>query len=301
MPSNGIGLPYITALNEHVDAEPWARCDSNGEAIEKVGDVFTDFDPGSSDRFVRNLTVNLSDLRSHCRLEPTDALLLTVVAWSKEARKRYQAYGPVRLKDDGDGVVALNLEAKIDGSCIAGEVALMTHIVIDAPIQTTDIFAASIPGSVLWRDEVTIEVEGNSAQFPISSGAFSEMPWIRSPKAAWHLDYDPAAELDMPFASVVRLYINSENKKMREYQRNPDIMQVLKYETARSLLGTYMVREDIVEYEPESDPRSLGSVLILMSRTLFQGWGIHDIAELIRHNPGQFESHIRAQVEVFHA
>ena len=84
----------------------------------------------------------------------------------------------------------LQLETVLAGPDLAGTITIETLLELGQDVRGTDPFVASHAGSILWRDETSTALEGDSGLVPMAPVSFAQAGFPRS--AAWYIRLDTA-------------------------------------------------------------------------------------------------------------
>src|SRR4029077_3434151 len=126
------------------------------------------WDPNTEIRAVRELTVDIRQIRKECQLG-TKSRIRVQASWNSTASAvRGASLGNGRFDIGiGDGErVGGTLEMIVKGHVLRGSIALQTHVVV-IESEPKDRLAATRAGSVLWSDSKEIILEGSGARFPV--------------------------------------------------------------------------------------------------------------------------------------
>jgi hypothetical protein len=158
---------------------------------------------------------------------------------------------------------SVEVAAQLDGSLLAGSVALTTTLVLaergrvngDPPI-------AHRRASVLWRDTAKIRLHGDASQFPLTVVDFAALGL--PPGAPWFVEF--AGELESPAMGAIRLMVNEANTTVVEAIKHLEdgatdlsgIRSALFADVGRTLVEHALARPDLNDEWPED---SLGLAL----------------------------------------
>ncbi|WP_346536256.1 hypothetical protein [Micromonospora sp. DPT] len=116
------------------------------------------------------------------------------------------------------GQIETILEAEIPGTDLAGGLTLETTIVLASGVKGSDPFVARRPGSVLWRDQTSIRLEGNAGLLPVAPVSFKDQGLPE--QAAWYVSVDSAEWSSAAMGNLLVL-LNDDNDQVSEAVRKP--------------------------------------------------------------------------------
>jgi hypothetical protein len=195
--------PYRTATDQ-VSADPWLN-----QTGAPLGDFLPTWDYGFVLRCSRTLRVDTTALRVQCGLSPTAPLSVNVRYWPTTSLLRRTAchlpLGP------GGGIERL-IEIDVPGDGLAGAVVVETTVVLAGPVDDGEPFVARRPGSILWRDQHTIRLEGSSGLLPVAPVSFKRQGLPE--QAAWYISVD-SAEWGSAAMGNLLVLLNDDNARVR--------------------------------------------------------------------------------------
>ncbi len=260
-----VSVGYLMAPPESISASEWLIGPVGHELMANPPNM-----PGwqySTDLVVeRTLTVDLEQLRQGTALAEADHIQC-VITWMSSATglqgcsKRYQIEG-------GEN----HLSVTVPGTETGGSLRLRTVVTAAlAPHSDRHPLAAHRPGSILWSDEFTTDLEGDASRFPTEALSFSATG-LGGPEVAWRLKVD-TSDLDASALSCVRIILNTDNEVYGRLAADPDspgsqlTQRFLAYDVARQLVVAALAQEELamVDYERAS----LGNVLRARLRDYF--------------------------------
>lgn len=181
----------------------------------------------------------------------------------------------------------------LDSSRLCERIRLTSSLVLKEELSGVPGWAASKRGSILWQDEVVLDLEGSGSRFPMRDLPFSSQSRLPD-GAAWHLEWRPTL-LHYSFNSAVTLFLNSERKEFVERMQAGDeclveqVMSAVIGEVCTHLLGN----EEFVGEESEYPAGSLGAVAKTWLTTGLPGRKIADIKVLYEQSPSLVHTALR--------
>jgi len=212
---NTRALPYRTPL-DRVDADPWSI-----PGVETpLPSALTSWDYLATLTFVRRVRVDLAGTRSDCGL-PDDAVLRLCVRYSSSASQLRHLAWQQRLHTPSSSTwVEVPVEVSIPGSQLSGALNLETILELGAPLTATEPFVATRPGSVLWRDHATTQLEGGAGLLPVAPVSFAALGVPTG--AAWYVNLDSADWHGAAMGSLLVLLNTDNHEVARALASSPD-------------------------------------------------------------------------------
>ncbi|MFI5906021.1 hypothetical protein [Dactylosporangium sp. NPDC051541] len=255
-------LPYRTA-SDQVSAEPWVHIDDGAAAVDHV----PSWDYGSVLHFSRRVTVDVDGLRAACGFGRAATLALNVRYWPSTSLLRHSA-AHVLLNGEGmNGPAETVVEIEVAGADLAGSLVLETTVVLVASSDHSDPFIARRSGSVLWREQDSVRLEGTAGLLPIAPVSFKEQGLPE--RAAWYVSVD-SAEWDSAAMGNLLVLLNDDNERVNEAIRKPNdpgstlLWDALTVDVVYDLVSRALEDEEFPEHEtPERDGEVTTAALIL--------------------------------------
>jgi hypothetical protein len=235
--------PYRVAV-EHITTTPWVSLD-DGAA---VGEHLESWDYGSVMRLQREVVLDAAAVLSECGLPPTARLALNVRYWPVTSLIRRTATHLLLGEPDAAGAARAVIAVEVPGADLAAAVVLETTLVLAAvPADAVEPFVARRPGSVLWRQETTVGLEGTAGLLPVAPVSFKEqgLPEL----AAWYVGLDSTEWMSAAMGNLLVL-LNDDNPAVRSAVERPDdsestvILQALTVDVVCDLVGRALTDEE---------------------------------------------------------
>ena len=143
---------------------------------QELVSILPHWDPATSISTRASMQINTAQVWEECKLSDNDALRLAMIWYS---------YG-TGLKGRGSFIdisapastQTVFLEAVIDGTMLADKVRLEIQLVLSRPGRSDHKLSPHLPGTILWREEKTIIIEGQGSRFPSESVSFANSGWM---------------------------------------------------------------------------------------------------------------------------
>jgi hypothetical protein len=243
--------------------------------------------------FACSVMVDRVALATECELEIDSELTLVVMASSsgtKIERKIAEVQLPMLSPYE------VTLEASLAGVELGGRLVLTTLVVARSP-RPTGAFAASLPGSILWREVHATHLEGVGPQFPTDSEPFDvTRPDIA--QAGWVLSVD-SSDLDALFTSCVRLTLNDSRPIVQQLLAGLQTAEVqllqhtLDTDVTRQLVQLALRLDEVVEAGIDPDATTLLGVLRNLLASLWPTTSIASLRLQMEESPERIEAKIQ--------
>lgn len=289
--------PFLVADPETVRTGPW-RDGVTGDALPSRLDHW---DPQTDLTLVRDVVVDIDRLRAETLIG--DAAQIAVVSTWTASSTRLSGPGPPTELIDIDGLVRASIEMAVPASSVGGRLTLRTSIVLRSPDASGPQIAARRPGSILWTDEATLDLEGGSARFPLTQVSFSATP--RLPDAAqWALDWDPD-DLGAPATGSLRLLVNSDDARFLELLRTGStvagaraLQSFIRLDTARALVHGALL-SDSFSADPDGwEAESLGRLLRDLLNQIWPGSPPGNLRARLQTDPARLDAELQGRFSV---
>ena len=187
----------------------------------------------------------------------------------------------------------------VPGSRLSQRLRLVTTIVLPARTTGSSRFAPRREGSILWRDEIDLTLEGDSPRFPMEIVSFRER-FAGKPElnALWHLHWKPG-HLHRDFGGSVRLFLNHDREDFIErfVSSDPMTLQCVLADVITQVLGHALHDEDLEEILVDCEPTSVAGHIAAWLELAFPGQDPASIRNLLRTSPAHFHSAILAMAD----
>ena len=159
-----------------------------------------------------------------------------------------------------------------------------------------------LAGSVLWRDQRVLCLEGTAARFPVEVADFAQVGWLPA-NASWHLDWDPSAPGNLLLRSL-RLRINSANQRVANAvasprSRDPEtraILSMIYHDVGRSLIEGMLQCAEFVEVRDPFERGTIGHHVAALLRRHFPGEAASSLAARLRTRPEEFRAELQSRL-----
>lgn len=285
-------FPYRRPNTDVVRPWPWARMVDDG-ATELAPDlVGWDYNTVMSLR--RAVAIDGARARSGCGLGP-DAELALSVRWSASTSMlRGRAWQ--RTVPDTNGL-ELDVSFDLPGTELGGSLDLEMILTVQDAGGSSSRAAPRRPGSIIWSDHTSINLEGDGVRFPLAVGNFADL--LYPADTAWHLEI--GSDLDAAALGTILLIVNEDrtavvNALTSASTPSPEqavILSFLSADIVRNLVEHAVTDEDFATTD-EHPAGSLGAVLAAVLRTRLPDMDLESLRREHTGNPALFASRMQA-------
>jgi hypothetical protein len=250
--------------------------------------------------FHRTVTLNPERIRQGAGLGRQSILRLSC-SWSAQAAVNFGGIAlPIDVDLSRDESSENYLTIEVPSTSIAERLQLQTVVVLQSRgSDTTSPIAASVASSILWKESVTLNLEGQSARMPILALDFTNLPGAER-DAAWFVWTGPDWLLQDPTAGIT-VYVNDSRLALLAAlsARQPDshqmsIRSIFFHDVGRSLIERALNDDDFtddVDYREGCGGWSLRATLA----SLFGGQSLGQIRKFRETDPAGFERTLQAR------
>jgi hypothetical protein len=292
---------FLTAQQSLVEAELWQIGDL--ERQQALPSVLKDWDPLTDLHLQRTMSVDFPQIFSNAGLSQGSEL---VVAASWQATGTTLKENPFSLSvTHGSPPQPVNLKFTVTGSKLAGRLLLFTRILLKKRGKTDRPLAATRTGAILWQDEVSVDLEGLGARFPIQFADFADLGLPAN--AGWALHWKKK-EFQAQFMGNVWLLINVKHERLRGIvsgaisdPQAPAILAAIHFSVAREMISTALATDEFLEAAHDYPQGSIGEAIRLLMRRTFGDDAPEAIQQMRQNEPHRFECQLQDSLKLFHA
>lgn len=197
-------MPYRVPLADRVSAGQWLDVQAGGASVT---DSPPAWDYQTKLAFSREFDVDIEGVRQDCGL-PADARLEVRVRYST-SRSRLRSLCMREPLPRSGGVHAV-----ISGADLGGVLTVETTVELAEELTAPEPFVAYRAGSILWRDAISVALEGDGGLLPVAPVAFKEHGYL-PPGAAWHISLDSTEWTCAAMGSLLVL-LNTDNSVVNQ-------------------------------------------------------------------------------------
>lgn len=288
---------YLLPSDDVVDGGPWR--DAHGA---ELGDQVDHWDPMTTLRLSRVLTVDTDLLRRECQLAPDSAFAI-VASWRAQTRTRLGDAGEVTELGTTAGRARAAVTVEVPGPDAGGRLDLTTRLVLRSPGSSASPISPRRIGAVLWTETHKVALEGNASRFPIAAVDFSTLPRVPD-RAAWYVDWDHE-DLDAPVLGGLRLLLNTAHPRIIDAVRTASadpasfiVRSMILSDVARHLVRAAIDNDRFVESPDVYPAETVGRLLSELIRSVWPDVTPQAVRARALNQPARTEAELQASFEV---
>lgn len=292
--------PYLCPAPNLVTVTGWELIAEGGES-SSLQSTLPHWDPGTAIHVGITVQLDVAQIWESCRLASEDRLRLALL-WESSST------GGTGLRGCGNSTAihknssrnVIGLEVRIPGSQLADTVKFMVHLLLAQPGQSSFKLAPHYPGSILWKEEKTLQLEGSGTRFPTELLDFSK--YLPS-GAGWYLEWKEG-DFEQSLMGSVRLFLNNENKivaksiQMRSREDNL-VQSMIRYDVGKTMIISALTSESFRENYRTYEEGSVGATIRNMLYAYFPNDTIEGLAGEYASSPARFECALQERFRLF--
>jgi hypothetical protein len=289
-------LPFRTALATDVELSAW-HYEREPHVPVKVEESIPGWDYLMPLNLQREIIVHTDRLRANCGLDPESKIRAVVTIQSPRSRYRAVHYCSDLLGNDRSTEA---VRCSVESAKLAGEILIDTEIILIGSSASRKPFLAHLPGSRLFSERITVELEGSSSRMPTEVAKFSEqLAWLGAPRAPWYVSC-AAANLHAPVMSALRVYVNSDEPSFAEAARRADplVVTLLGTDVTRQILLTALGDPQFLSEKHDYAEGSFGEVAARLLSVCFGDRKPVDVKAIADHDSAKFDAVIQSIMNV---
>jgi hypothetical protein len=291
-------FPYLRPKQDRFRVKDWQL--QKKENLEPLVDVLEDWDPGTPLSIQVGIELDIENIRADCQIPPTDKLRLSLLWHSTGTGLRGKGS---QIDLDGkypsrNEILSLDVEGSLLGDRLRLEILLLL------PYPGTSLVALSpkLPGSIIWRTEKIIILEGRASRFPTEVIDFAASSWLPE-EAGWFLDWD-SSDLQQPALGSFRLLINSRHEKVMQALKGSSpsdmlIQNAIRFDVGRTMIMGALDQDDFVANSDNYKEGSIGVVIRRLLNGLFPNQSIEGLHQARQQNPFRMECQLQDRLKLF--
>ena len=287
-------LPYRLPRADRIQPGPWLIGPA-GKLVEDP-DSLEHWDYATAVWIERELEIDIKGMQRDCGLE-SDAELVTGIRWHSTWTG---LRGTIGLRKVAPTV---KINAALKGELLGGSLTVEAFIGLGAEHKGGGLAPRRV-GSVIWKDQTRVALEGRSARFPMQVIDFERAGILAGSQAAWMLMWAPD-RLEVPVLGVVRLLLNSRHpviqKLVADGPTTPELRAVqsaMSHDLRRQMILGTLFNSEFDRYADYGED-SLGTVLQGILDISYGDQTLDGIRGLLEKQTGEFESDLQAKSALF--
>lgn len=288
-----VSLGYLRPRDGVIRLASWLLVDDSGDTSD-LPESLPSWDYQQTVHVVSNLEANLTQVRTESDL-PATATVRAHIQWHATGTGLRGSSPGVELEDG-----ATSVDLTLTGDVLGGILNLETRVVLGSlggpPISR---YSAQRPGAILWSTSRRTNLEGAGTRFPVTQLSFADTGLAGGRKASWSLQLE-SSDLADSAAGSLRLFINTDHERIREYLRQPELPTAeqftrnLRFAVQRQLVAI-ACEHDELDLDADYEAGSLGELLSLLVRRSFPHRDLRSLQADLRRNLGEFEAELQAR------
>jgi hypothetical protein len=291
--------PYLRPQEGRVVLTQWRFAPQDTELPAHLAD----WDPNTNLSISCTANVDVPGVFKDCDLKRSDVVAIGASWHSTGTSLR----GAGTLLQLDSGVLGSDLQLVLDmpGHLLASEVMLETSLFLAVPQAAgRPPLAPSIAGSILWKSQAKLVLEGRGARFPVEVMDFARSGWLPA-NAAWHLDWNPESP-EATFLAGVRLFLNSAHPAVARAinptihtEADNNVLSAMYFDLGRQMVLGMLGNSDFVADPQTHGKGSLGYHALALIRRLFPGEALDALHARAKNRVQFFESELQAKLRLF--
>ena len=292
-------FPYLRPDSTRIRADKWLHV--TRQSITPLPSFLPDWDYATDLELRRSVEIDVPAALQDCGL--VDGKIGLTAVWRATSTRLSGALAPVPLGKEPDRN-SIELTVGLSGAELGGTLVLDTQLVLLRAGAREHPMVPARPGTILWSDRETVQLEGTSARFPIEVMDF-EQTGISSPDAAWYFDLQRDALEESALGCMV-LYVNKGHKRVARAIHSPDaddetraIISAVRFDVARTLIVSALENEDFMRHAADFPPGTLGAALQHALRLYWGDRSVDQLKSFRETHQADFESELQARLRLF--
>jgi hypothetical protein len=295
---NRRAYPYRSAAAGSVTFGQWSLKSDDGEVIP-LPTFVPDWDFQRDLSLETVVAVDLDVVRTSTGL-PHEAELALSVVWSSTGSGLRRLADRVTLP--GEGTRSVPLSFTVIGRESGGVLAVDTQLILAKALDNPDPIGPRRAGSVLWRHQSVVRLQGDASQFPMAVVDFKSAGYPE--RAPWYLDISP--NLEAAAMGAVVLLVNSGTPTVLNALRRAEkasyaerlIQSAVRQDVVRLMIERAVADEELTDTS-RFEPDTLGHTLLGLLRTFLPGTSLTSLRMTRRTDPALFSAKIQHAVGLF--
>jgi hypothetical protein len=291
-------VSFRRSTQDRVESAGWEIVEN--DVCSPLPTLLTTIDYSSTLRVRRELVIDVAGIRADCGI-PENVPLLACATWHSNGTALKRTLCVYQLDAQATDQL-VELGGQISCGDLAGSVDLVTSIIVATNSGVDIPLVARLAGSILFQDRQAIEFDDAASFFPVevvdfeSAHLHADAGWM----LVWNVD-----DLDQPFLSAVRLYINATHTNVvRAVTGSPPspeaaaIRTAIYFDVAKSLILGALDNEDFVDRNGDYPKGSCGKAVYDLIRLQYSGDTLQQLVSA-RKRSDWFNAELQHKLRVF--
>lgn len=292
-------LPYLRPYPERIQIKEWSIIQE--DISVPLREFMPEWDATTDITLSAKAEINLAGILNDCKLSSNSELVI-VSAWDSSGTGLRDCSNVLTIDSSLTHQVII-LDWHLTGAFLSAEIMISISLVLKNAADTMHQFAPKLAGSLLWRDQRKIVLEGSGTRFPVEMVNFAEsFSWLPE-NAGWFLDWDQH-DFTRPVLGGMRLYINSNHKQLKSalngtQDNDSTIREVISFEVARTMIMTALDdREFLINAELYEDD-TVGASIRRLLHALFVNNTLQELVEYRKGYSNRFDCELQDRLRLF--
>lgn len=291
-------LPFLIPPTECVSTSGWMR--SVDGTFREAEESIPDWDPALSIHASISIDVDIPSILNYCNLGP-GSKLRAGTSWHSPGTGLRARGSYIDLSGD-ETSSRFELDLHIDGSIISQSVMLICDLILLENSGEGYALSPKHHGSLLWRFDHFIQLEGDQTRFPIELVNFKETLHLPN-NAVWYLEWD-----DLNFHQLVlggmRLLVNSSLPRVREaVVADPGSEEAIRnsiyFDVAFMMITVALLNTEFVNGADIYPEGTVGAALRRLIQTLYIDESFQSLRNSLEESPDQFQCGLQDKLKLF--
>lgn len=292
-----VAFPFLTIDDRMVDATAWSLLDEESNS-QAMGEYLPGWDYARDLRISRMIGLSGELDEEALGLISGKAAFSVIVRLGTGPGSLPRRSWTIARENIGPGDRVI-IDQHVSGRQLSQRLRLDTTIILTGAESRGSRLAPWRPGSVLWRDEHDLMLEGSSPRFPMEIVSFRER-FVGRPEAGalWHLHWRPG-NLHRDFGGSVRLFLNHDRPDFIERftGSDPQTLQCTLADVITQVLSRALLDEDLEDALADCEETSVAGHIAAWFDLAFPGENLTSIRTLHLSSPGHFHAAILAMAD----
>lgn len=284
--------------SSRINISEW-QLNIDGEKLP-LPETLPHWDQGMPLRITLKAVTDIDGIKADCELANDDIVRLAVLWYSPGTGLRGQ--GSYRDLDISSSSLTVTLTFSVPGMLLANRVRIEVLLVLAQNSVSASLLAPKKAGSILWREEKTILLEGQGARFPVELIDFTASQWLPE-NAAWFLEWNNDDYHQMLLGNM-RLLINSNNASVKRavtetLLEDRTIRDFIWFDVARAIIMRVLENNDFSKDIESYEDGSIGVYIRRLIYTIFPGRALDGLIEERIQHPSLIECALQNYLQLF--
>lgn len=279
--------PFKCPSVEAVRPGEWLRLSESGS--EPLQNPVENWDYSVDLNLMRSVVLDVKRILRDCELKDGSRLSVVVHVKTGDAGIRNIIFQESFLLNRAAETCEVIIERLLGGEELQGGLSLTTRLLLEEGVADSEL-SPIIPGSCLWEDTFSYQLEGGGGRLPMETADFKAIrPEIAG--APWFLDVD-CFRPEANFIRSCRVVLNSNRGDILEAIQKKDalVLSLLSSDLVRHACQCMLDLEGFGGQKKRYEEGSFGFAVMNWLETAFPGQAVNDIRILKKRDLARFEA-----------